>query len=339
MEKLMLLFIRICITAASILLIAVFPSCGKESKSLSGGEKFVIDDNARAAHLEASNLFEQYLKGRPEAEAKNKAIKAFSKWCRVPGSVKYVEDAVRQIPFNDDLWGKITDYVYIAYCNEYRKKDALILFEKLQSKVESSQARSVMLFRTGRNRMLNGDANGARSCFNEVIKLNADNFYIENSKLHLHDMDNLSIGKMAPDFKVTDIKGNAATLKAFKGKHIILFFWNSYCPMCSGYITAIKNIQSKKKNTPIAVIAVGIHDTVINLSKYAKENNMPWIIVSEENSIIKDINTKLMYAFNAHEIPYICILDPNGIIRDKINPEEESVKTVEIESRIEKALE
>ena len=255
------------VSTLSLLLVISLCACGEKSPPKPGsappGAGFLVDEKARAEHGEASELFRRYLEGRPAASAKNCAIEAFQKWGRVPGSVGYVEEALKKIAVTDDLWGKIIDYVYTAYCNEYRKKDAIRLFEGLKNRVTSPRARQIMLFRTGRHRMLSGDRSGARACFQESIRLNADPFYTEHSRFHIYDMENLLIGRRAPDFRVTDIRGNPVTRKGLKGKYIILLFWNSYCAPCSRFISAVKNVQARRKDIPLAVIASGVHDSDI----------------------------------------------------------------------------
>ncbi|MFH1002537.1 MAG: redoxin domain-containing protein, partial [Chloroflexota bacterium] len=40
------------------------------------------------------------------------------------------------------------------------------------------------------------------------------------------------VGRLAPDFSLTDLEGNTATLSALRGKTVFLNFWATWCPPC-----------------------------------------------------------------------------------------------------------
>ncbi len=40
------------------------------------------------------------------------------------------------------------------------------------------------------------------------------------------------VGRLAPDFTLTDLGGNAVTLSDFRGKVVFINFWATWCPPC-----------------------------------------------------------------------------------------------------------
>ena len=44
--------------------------------------------------------------------------------------------------------------------------------------------------------------------------------------------NDLTVSEIAPEFKLSSLSGNKASLSDFKGKPVILFIWATWCPYC-----------------------------------------------------------------------------------------------------------
>ncbi|MBX3118520.1 MAG: redoxin domain-containing protein [Fimbriimonadaceae bacterium] len=69
------------------------------------------------------------------------------------------------------------------------------------------------------------DIAAAKRVFNRVIEQYGDTQYAERAKGALFEMDNLSIGKVAPDFELEDENGVKWKLSDYRGKVVVLDFW------------------------------------------------------------------------------------------------------------------
>jgi thiol-disulfide isomerase/thioredoxin len=65
--------------------------------------------------------------------------------------------------------------------------------------------------------------------------------YIETAK-------RLASGEVAPNFTQEDINGNTVTLEQFKGKHVMLVFWGSWCGPCRRSHPHLVELVKKYKN-------------------------------------------------------------------------------------------
>src|SRR5574344_2241503 len=66
----------------------------------------------------------------------------------------------------------------------------------------------------------------------------------------------LKTGTPAPDFKLTDINGNAVSLSQFKGKYVVVDFWASWCPDCQNDMPNMVNIYNEFKDKDVAFIGI-----------------------------------------------------------------------------------
>lgn len=121
------------------------------------------------------------------------------------------------------------------------------------------------------------------------------------------------IGKPCPDFVLQNIKYfpmKQASLKDFKGKWLILDFWNKGCSACIASFPKI-NDEQKKFGDKVQFMMVGQQD---------KENAIQAIYAKfrEHQSLKMPCafdSTLYLHRFSIWGAPYIIIIDPEGIVR------------------------
>ena len=62
--------------------------------------------------------------------------------------------------------------------------------------------------------------------------------------------------EMAPDFSVTDLKGQAVRLSAFRGKVVLLNLWATWCPPCRDEMPSLEQLYGRLKTRDFALLAV-----------------------------------------------------------------------------------
>lgn len=105
----------------------------------------------------------------------------------------------------------------------------------------------------------------------------------------LHSPKILKIGDKAPDFSVPDQDGNPVSLKDYKGKKVILYFYpKDDTPGCTAEACNLRDNRPLVMKKDYEIIGVSA-DNVKSHKKFATKFNLPFKILADTE---KDIITK-----------------------------------------------
>ena len=118
----------------------------------------------------------------------------------------------------------------------------------------------------------------------------------------------VEMGKIAPDFTLTDINGNDVTLSKLKGKKVMLNFWATWCPYCVKEMPDLNKIYNENKEE-LVIIGIDVGEDTKIVNEFLKENNVDYPIVF-------DVNGRVALKYNAHiSLPTSYIIDEEGIVK------------------------
>jgi peroxiredoxin len=126
---------------------------------------------------------------------------------------------------------------------------------------------------------------------------------------------NVAAGTAAPDFTLTDIHGEPQTLSAYKGKYVVLEWFNSECPFVQKHYES-GNMQSlQKKYGEKGVVWLTINSTSTDSSNYrspaqSQDIVKSWKIASA--ALMLDVEGKVGHAYGARTTPHMWVIDPAG---------------------------
>ncbi|MEH6445451.1 MAG: TlpA disulfide reductase family protein [Oceanospirillaceae bacterium] len=72
---------------------------------------------------------------------------------------------------------------------------------------------------------------------------------------------NITYAQKAPDFTLFDQAGNTITLKAYRGKGVILHFWGTWCPFCKELQPGLERLYKKYHKSGLEVLAISIGES------------------------------------------------------------------------------
>ncbi len=99
-------------------------------------------------------------------------------------------------------------------------------------------------------------------------------------------MTTLQAGKKAPDFKGTDQNGNIVSLKDFKGKKVILYFYpKDDTPGCTAQACNLRDNYTDLVNQGFSVIGIST-DTVKSHKKFEQKFELPFPLIADEDKSI-----------------------------------------------------
>ncbi len=119
------------------------------------------------------------------------------------------------------------------------------------------------------------------------------------------------LGKLAPDFTLIDTGGESISLHDFKGKHIVLEWFNPDCRRVQQHYQnkSMQNLQKKYIGKEIIWLA-------INSSYYMnQEDNKRWRDVNSLSyRLLGDFTGEVGKLFHVKTTPQMYVINPSGIL-------------------------
>lgn len=125
-------------------------------------------------------------------------------------------------------------------------------------------------------------------------------------------------GEPSPDFSFEDVNGNTVELKDFRGKHVLIKVWASWCAPCKAQIPFQKEIETAYEGKDIAFvnIAVDKQENISDWKKYVTENNLTGVHTISDKSFESDF----VKSYGIKGIPRFILLDEKGNIVSEKTP-------------------
>jgi len=127
-------------------------------------------------------------------------------------------------------------------------------------------------------------------------------------------MHNLAKAIHAPEFPKGMEWFNARArlhLRDFKGKIVLLFFWNSSCAECLRIVPDLERLHAKYEKE---LNIIGVHSPRLELEKSALNVQKAISFHQIEFPVVNDTGMLLWRAYDVRACPTIYILDPKGVI-------------------------
>ena len=147
----------------------------------------------------------------------------------------------------------------------------------------------------------------------------------------------LKIGDKAPEFILQDKDGNKVSLKDFKGKRTVLYFYpKDNTPGCTRQACAFASAYEGFKAKDVAVIGVSKDSTASHV-KFAEKYSLPFILLSDPDlEVIKAYGVwqekKLYGKMSMGVARTTFIIDENGNIEkimEKVKPDTNAKEILE----------
>lgn len=135
-----------------------------------------------------------------------------------------------------------------------------------------------------------------------------------NIKKYLDLSTNFEVGDKAKDFQLPDLEGNLFGLNSFKGKYILLDFWSANCGPCLMDFPVLLKNYKKYKDRGFEILSVSLDKKREDWENTAKKEGMIWTNVGDLEGVDGDIPV----TYSVFVMPTYYLIDPNGIIIDKI---------------------
>jgi peroxiredoxin len=119
-----------------------------------------------------------------------------------------------------------------------------------------------------------------------------------------------SVGYLAPDFKLVNLKGQEVRLSDYRGRPVLLNFW-TYCDICKEELPYIQTVYDNR-----GLLMPDLAILAINVSQPAEEVEEFVSYYGYTFEFLVDTWATVASDYYIHEIPTTFFIDRNGIIQD-----------------------
>lgn len=117
------------------------------------------------------------------------------------------------------------------------------------------------------------------------------------------------IGKLAPDFQLSNLDGQVVSLGDFRGKPVLLNFWASWCSPCRYEMPFLQEIYQAWSGKGLVVLAVDLQENPSRVKEFVEEFGLSF-------PVLLATGQEVPLAYNIRGIPATFFIDKNGIIQD-----------------------
>jgi thiol-disulfide isomerase/thioredoxin len=133
----------------------------------------------------------------------------------------------------------------------------------------------------------------------------------EAARKKIDFINNMTVGKQAPDFECELLDGKKAKLSDFRGNVVVLNVWATWCSPCKAMIPHERELVERMKGKPFKFVSLSVDDTKETLTEFLKNEKMPW------THMWNGPDGGFVDQYQIQSYPTIYVLDAKGIIRFK----------------------
>jgi peroxiredoxin len=124
------------------------------------------------------------------------------------------------------------------------------------------------------------------------------------------DEQQVSAGKMAPDFTARTPDGKELRLSSLRGKYVLLDFWASWCGPCRLENPNLVENYNRFKNKNFMIVSFSLDGNAKAWQEAIEADHLDWYHVSD----LKDWHSDIVKAYMVPHVPQNFLLDPEGKI-------------------------
>ncbi len=133
--------------------------------------------------------------------------------------------------------------------------------------------------------------------------------------LSLPALAGADLGKPAPDFTLNDLDGNQVKLSSFKGKTVVIEWFNPECPFVKNAHTRASLVDTAKRAQKKGIVWLSINSGAVGKQGHGVEKNKAGVkAFAMENPVLLDESGAVGKAYGATNTPHLFVIDAKGTV-------------------------
>lgn len=113
----------------------------------------------------------------------------------------------------------------------------------------------------------------------------------------------------APDFTLPGTDGQNVTLSDFRGRIVMVIFWQSDCKACSSEMPHIQAVFQRWSDEELAILAVSVRESANKVRSFAESQGLTFPILLDSEGVVDEL-------YQPPVFPTAFFVDAQGIIRE-----------------------
>jgi peroxiredoxin len=133
----------------------------------------------------------------------------------------------------------------------------------------------------------------------------------------LFAVDSPAVGTSAPDFSLTDSKGKTQTVSQYKGKYVVLEWFNPECPFVKKHYGSGNMQKLQEEFTGKGVVWLSIDSSAPGLEGHLSAEQANAKITewkTKQTALVLDPDGKAGRSYGAKNTPHMFVINPEGKI-------------------------
>lgn len=127
-------------------------------------------------------------------------------------------------------------------------------------------------------------------------------------------------GLYAPELTGVTLDGKPFSLKALKGKYVLIHLYSTWCVPCREGNAPLKQLQKKYRNSNLVMVNVTEEDNRDLVEKFAKEFGITWLNVYKKEISPKSYNHRREFKTFMNILGICYLIAPDGKVIKAISP-------------------
>ena len=139
----------------------------------------------------------------------------------------------------------------------------------------------------------------------------------------------LEAGRVAPEFRLTDLNQKTFLLSSVLGKKpVVLFFWTTWCPFCRVELRSLSRRYARLTQEGIELLFIDVGESEAKVNNFLRTNSI-------SINVFMDKDTKVASLYSVLGVPTYVFIDKKGNIVSQKNsfPENEYRRLLKLDEK------